>query len=295
MKRRIIFLTLIPILLGILLFGILSRHKTPDFIQMQRAELPATVSHEQVNDLKALGYVSGQENEKPTSGAPSPVIRKIIRNGEVIIRVQSIHAFLRTLEEYTKSGDGYIAAVDSTNESATVTLRMPAQALNTTVWWLKEHGDVLTEKLQSDDISEQYYDLKSRLENQRRFEARLLEMVRTNTGSLSDLIQVEEKLNQVREQIETFEGKLRMYDNLTALATLKLQIIPEAAPLPTPPGFMRKLKTAWTSSQQLLAGFLEFCGIATTALLPWVLLVLPLALVARYVRRLRQRRPAPNA
>jgi hypothetical protein len=97
-------------------------------------------------------------------------------------------------------------------------------------------------------------------------------------------------LNQVREQIETMEGKLRVYDNLTSLATLTLSVAPEAAMPAPPPSFAQKARDAWTSSVDLLSQFVQLCGILAIASLPWMALVAPFALLTRHVYRSRRRK-----
>jgi hypothetical protein len=70
------------------------------------------------------------------------------------------------------------------------------------VSWLREQGIIQSENIKAEDVSEEYYDIQARLENAKRLEARLLDMVQKNTGKLADLVLLEEKLGEVRERIE---------------------------------------------------------------------------------------------
>ena len=55
-------------------------------------------------------------------------------------------------------------------------------------------------------------------------EERLLEMLKTKTGKVSDLLQVEKELARVREQIEQMQGELKYYDALVQYATVTISL-----------------------------------------------------------------------
>ena len=134
-----------------------------------------------------------------------------------------------------------------------ITFRVPPGALDGVVSWLGEEGVVASEKMKAEDISENYYDLKARLDNAGKFELRLLEMLKTQTGKLNDVVLVEEKLNQVREQIEQMQGKLRILDNLVGMATLTLNVSVEAQyAAPHPPTFSERAASTWKESTRTL-------------------------------------------
>lgn len=230
-----------------------------------------------------MGYIDAEAPQK--QGAPMSMVpyRKVIRKGEITIQVKSIEQFIRMIDQRVKPGGGYVSSIETRDDWASVTIRIPPEALNAIVWWLREQGKVTSEKLQAEDISEQYYDLQSRLKNQEQFEARLLEMAKTNTGNLRDLIQVEEKLNSVREQIETMEGRLRMFDNLTELTTITVSIMPASVPYPVELSFSKRLENSWRSSVQLLASLIQIFGVLVVAALPWMVLLLPFAFVVHLI------------
>ncbi len=222
--------------------------------------------------------------------------RKIIKNGELGLSVKSYEPFFVLLQEQIKSNDGYIGQIEthkSTNaiSSAHIILRLPPEKIDNFVGWLREQGVMYSEKITADDVSEQYYDLKARLENARRFENRLQEMLRTNTGKLEDLVLVEEKLNQIREQIEQFEGKIRYFDNLVGMATLTLNIsVQESYIAYHAPSFTERAAEVW---QQSLASLKEFCqviGLMVVALIPWFIPLAAIAVLLWYfIKRMRLR------
>lgn len=235
---------------------------------------------------QALGYTS--ENGVPKTPAQL-MERKIIRNGKLHIVVKYYEPFFTALQKNVLASGGYISQIQVTRgsaqiSSAMIVLRLKPKELDRTISWLKEQGVVISEKITADDISEQYYDLKTRLSNARRFEERLLEMLKTQTGKLEDVLMVEEKLNQVREQVEQFEGKLRYFDNLVGLATLTLNIsVQEKYIPPRAPGFGERAVRVWHESTASLKDFTQGAGLFGIAIVPWIIPVAILGLIVRYI------------
>jgi hypothetical protein len=241
--------------------------------------------------LRSLGY-GGEDATKP---AP---IRKVIQSGEVTIQVKQYERFFEAVQKRIGMMNGYVSNVQSQRSgnavsSASLTLRIPPEQLHAVVSWLREQGMLINERIQTEDISEQYYDLKARLENARRFETRLLEMLKSETGKLQDLILVEEKINQIREQIEQMEGKLRYFDALTSLATLSIQVQVESkyVQLQAPTFIQRAVRSAKESLKALVAATQE-AAILVIVILPWMIPAVGVYYfmrgAVRYVRRNRR-------
>lgn len=218
---------------------------------------------------------------------PAPEIRlKIIKNAQINLVVKAFEPFSSSFEKQVAATGGYIAQSQVTRgtgaiSSASITVRVPPDQLDLLVSWLRDQGIVTSENIKADDISEQYYDLKARLENSRRFEARLLDMLKTQTGTLEDVVRVEEKLNQVREQTEQFEGKLRYFDNLVGLSTLAINVtVEEHYVSPQEPTFGEQVQKVWGNSWQGLKEMAQGIGLVVIGLVPWLI---PLAILLTVV------------
>lgn len=219
----------------------------------------------------------------PVSNPTTPVnlARKIIMNGEFSLVMKNFEPFYTALQGEVQKAGGYISQVEARRGSgavysASIKLRIPPEQVDSFASWVRQQGILENEKISADDISEQYYDLKARLENAKKFEARLLEMVRTETGKLQDLLQVEEKLNQIREQIEQMEGRLRYLDSLTSMSSITINVrIEERYVAPHKPTFGERASEVWSDSIDALKSFVEGLGLLIVALIPWLI---PLAI-----------------
>ena len=153
---------------------------------------------------------------------------------------------------------------------------------------------LLSESTNAEDITEQYFDLQARLSNARKLEARLLELLAKQAGKITDVLQVERELSRVREEVERFQGKLRLFDHLVDLSTLTVHLQMRVRFEPGRPqdlgdGLSSALDDSWTSMKRLGRQILA----SLVALLPWSpLMALGLWLVVRWWRRRRRRKAA---
>jgi hypothetical protein len=147
---------------------------------------------------------------------------------------------------------------------------------------LKGLGKVEDVSVSADDITDQYYDLQIRMENQKRLEKRLLELLNRQTNKLSDLLEVERELARVRTQIDSMEGRKRLWDNQVAYSTLYVNVY---EPMPAIAGddggafrtLMRSFGEAANNFVLMIAGIIAASGaiiplIAVFVFVIWLML-----------------------
>ena len=95
----------------------------------------------------------------------------------------------------------------------------------------------------------------------------------------------------MRGEIEGYEGRLRQWDNQVAMSTLTLSLVtkrPEIASEPTT--FGDRSSSAFHGSVGALRDFGALLFFGFIALLPWLTILLPAALITRRVLRNRRTR-----
>jgi hypothetical protein len=209
--------------------------------------------------------------------------RKIIQRGQISFEVANYDSFYEALQDQLTRTGGYIGQLETYRSSgnlssAKITVRIPAEGTSVFTSWLREQGKIVSENITADDVSEEYYDLQARLENARKFEARLMEMVKSNTGDLDDLVLLEEKLSAMREQIEQMQGRVRYLDRLVSMATLTLNVqVQNTTTTPTTPGFGTRAAHVWKESTGALKDASQAFVLLIVAIVPWIL---PICLAA---------------
>jgi len=180
------------------------------------------------------GFTSEPSLLPGSSGVPTntPAMvdaRKLIRNASLTLEVVSCEKAQETITAIASEESGYIATQSSGRRvngksEGTIVVKVPPAQLDSFLKKLLPLGDLKNQNIATEDVTAAYFDTDARLRNSKRMETRLLEMLEKNTGKVSDLLQVEKELSRVRGEIEQMQGQLKLYDSLTAYATVTISL-----------------------------------------------------------------------
>ncbi len=156
--------------------------------------------------------------------------RKIVREGEMTFEIDSFDSTVMTIGKIVAEEGGFVSTTDSDKLAngkvkGTVILRIPPEHLDTLVLKLRGIGDLMSQKINAQDITKQYTDLESELRAARAMEERLLDIIKNGKGPVKDLLEAEKQLGVWREKIEHVEGELRYDNNLISLSTLTITLM----------------------------------------------------------------------
>ena len=153
--------------------------------------------------------------------------------------------------------------------SATLQLKVPAARFDDLTEGLRPLGRLQFVNVGAEDVSEEFVDLTARVANARRMEERLVEILRTRTGKLQDVLSVEREIARVREEIERMEGRVRFLKASAQLSTLSVNLYEPAPLVATHPGrnvIGEAFKTAWRNFVGVLAGVIASLGFVVPVL-----------------------------
>lgn len=106
---------------------------------------------------------------------------------------------------------------------ASYTLRIPVDQLEAFKKGTDQIGTVASYSTSTENVTEQYYDIETRLKSLRTQEERLLELME-KSETLTDVIELENALSQVTYEIESLTGSLRRYDSLVEYSTVNVAL-----------------------------------------------------------------------
>jgi hypothetical protein len=105
-----------------------------------------------------------------------------------------------------------------------------------------------------------------------------VELLRTRTGKLQDVLSVERELARVREEIERMEGRLRFLKSSAQLSTLAVNLSEPPPIVASHPGrsvIGEAFKTAWRNFVGVTAGAIASLGfVAPLMILGWGAVIL---------------------
>jgi hypothetical protein len=237
--------------------------------------------------------------------------RQVIRRASLELHASDTRAAYEHIIDLVESTGGFLsdanvypAAGDDEQPQISMTVRVPADQLNTTMDVIKDSSDeVVSETQGAQDVTAEYVDLQARLTNLRALEvelrALLTEVREQENADPEKLLQVFNEISDVRGQIEQIQGQINYLDDLTTLATLDIAITQTPSTVPIVDEPWRPAEAARDAVRQLVEGLQ---GVADTAIgftlygLPMLLITLgPLALIGLFVYRrwFRRHPPAP--
>jgi hypothetical protein len=234
---------------------------------------------------------------KANAGMPGVenVDRKIIYNVSLHLIVKDTSDAFAQIRRLAQEMGGFVSESnvwrDEGHPRASVTVRVPVGKLEDALAEFRALAlDVEGESLDSQDVTEEYVDLGARLKNEQRTEAELLELLesRSEMGKTADILEVHRELGQVRGRIEQIQGQMNYLENLSAMATVRIQLTPDVLMQPIDVGGWRPQGTARNAVRMLLRT-VQFFGDAAIVfviyILPTlVLIAIPVAILVVIVR-----------
>jgi hypothetical protein len=221
----------------------------------------------------------------------------IARTVSLSIVVKDFDAARGSLDAILARHSGYAASLNvATPQGGARTLqgslRIPAPQLVAAVSELKALGRVENETQGGEEVTQEHADLVARLKNSRETEQRLQGVLRTRTGKVKDVLEVEQEIARVREEIEQMEAEQQTLEHRVSFATVDLKLAEEyKAQLTTPaPCVGMQLRNAtvngFRSALEGLLALVLFLAESVPTLLLWLMiLAFPAWLVWRRYRR----------
>jgi hypothetical protein len=268
--------------------------ETPDALSRQRAPEGKAIALEEGRPPAADQAGSAPGTQPAVEDTSAPAVRMIIRNGAAVVEVDSLEPAVARVERLAAGLGGYVGNVTITGgdrqmRSASLQLKIPAQRFDQALAGLRPVGRVESVSSTAEDVGEEYVDVTARMDNARRLEARLVELLTTRTGKLEDVLAVERELARVREEIERYQGRLRYLRTRAAMSTLEVSLH-EPSPLvgdyPGQNPIIRAFGEAWSNFVRFVAWFIAALGV----LIPLGVIVFALVW---FLRRFWPRRRTP--
>lgn len=176
-------------------------------------------------------------------------------------------------------------------------VRVPSKSLDALMKYAGEISEVDYSNMSSDNITDQYYDIMQRLEHEK-MEAVQLEEILLKAKTIEDILLVRGYLNDVQENIEVYEGRIRLWNSQVDYSTIDFNITqtPSIITQESGPRFITLGETGqgmvnvFKKSAIVVANFFSFVLRVISALIIPALIIAPIVLFVIYlVRRSKKR------
>ncbi len=249
-------------------------------------------------ERRPAGGEPGKGEKQPAkAGLP----RKIVYNATLRLIVEDLSKAEQELEKLIETNGGYlvnsqIQGAPGVRRTGEWKARVPAERFKAFQAAVGKLGEPQSSTVDSQDVTGEFYDLKTRIKNREAREAALRQMYEVwakKAEKPADIQPIDKELDAVRQEIERARGRLEVLSELTAMATVTVSLTERRGFVPPEsPPFGTRVARTFSGSLAALEDFGQALALFAIALVPWLPLLAVVAVVTWVLRRRGRRRPA---
>lgn len=244
-------------------------------------------------------YESVEEEGTAQAETVTETNRKLIKSQYITTETKEFDAFAAMIKEKTESLGGYIeqsnvsgnSYYSSNRRSASYTVRIPVENLETFVNGIQKQSNVTNYSEQVEDITLQYVDTESRIKALKIEQESLMKMLEEE-GDLDTILRIQSRLTEVRYELQSYESQMRTFDNKIEYSTVHLDVYEvERATSKDEGGFGTRLMERLSDSFYGLGVGLENFALFLLGGIPyWILLGCIVGAVVLVVKNIKKRK-----
>jgi hypothetical protein len=234
---------------------------------------------------RVAGFSGPQAQAPPPAAVPSP--RMIVRTASLSLIVNDAMQAMHIVTDTASQLGGYVTDAKEWRENeqlrGTITVRVPSNRFDEMIGSAKKSAvRIQSETRSGQDVTQEFSDLGANLRNAEAAEVELRELlttVRQRTQKAAEVLEVYEKLNEVRGQIEQLKGRMQYLSQVTAMSSVTFELIPDVLAQPVVEQGWRPRAVAHRALRALVAT-LQWLGNIAIWLVLYIVPVLLVLLLA---------------
>jgi len=239
---------------------------------------PSVVEEAAEEEIAVISPGRDEAYYKESGAEPLPSIeeeRMIVRNGDMSLVVEDIVDSRDEIARLAVRLGGYVVSSRIWGEEQDmrghISIRVPDEKFDQTLTELRELAvRVTSESTDSQDVTEEYVDLESRLKNAEATESQYLALLERATD-VEDILRVYDSLSRVRNEIEQIKGRMQYLERTSSMSLITVNLRPEATAKPL-------VRAGWNALEILksaVRGIVVFGQwLGTIAI--WILIFIPI-------------------
>ena len=156
--------------------------------------------------------------------------RIIVRTVQLALEVDDVADSIEVISQSVQRDGGWVVSTDrSSKHYGYIAVRVPAAKLDEALKWMRGVGvDVLSEASTSTDVTDEYYDLRSRVKSLQATEEALIRLL-DRAADVEDALEVQRELARVQVEVEAHLGRIKLLEETAAfsLVNISLNLAPQ--------------------------------------------------------------------
>ena len=162
--------------------------------------------------------------------------RMIVRSGDMSLVVEDVVEARDNIAQMAVGFGGYVVSSRISGEEqdmrGNISIRVPDDSLEQALSELRDLAvRVTSESTESRDVTEEYVDLESRLNNAEATESQYLALLK-EAEDVEDILRIYERLSQVRGEIEQIKGRMQYLERISSMSIVSVYLKPVASSKP---------------------------------------------------------------
>ncbi len=271
-------------------------HQSFENLEMQKRQTDAVSDKIKMSEVDLVKLTFPFASDDKTT---SVMGRMIVRTGTINIEVEKFDDTEKKVTETANKFSGYITNTSSNlnaggKEQGSISVRIPSNKFDAFISEVSAFGKVMSQNISGNDVTEEYIDLEARQRTQKELENRLLQLLSEKTAKLTDVVEVEQKLSNVRENIERTEGRMKFLKDQSAFSTLTISLFePSLLQTSSGGGFFYEIRESFKKG---IEGFTEITSLLITFIIsssPFLIfLAILLFILKKYLRNRKLKKAA---
>jgi len=200
---------------------------TPSVEESAEGAMPAYISPGREEGYKETGTDTLPSTEEE---------RRIVRNGDMSLVVEDVVDARDELAQLSVRLNGYVVSSRISGEEQDmrgwISIRVPDEKFEQALAELRELAvRVTSESTDSQDVTEEYVDLQSKLRNAEATESQYLALLE-KAEDVEDILGIYESLSRVRSEIEQIKGRMQYLERTSSMSLISVSLRPEATAKP---------------------------------------------------------------
>lgn len=228
--------------------------------------------------------------------------RKLIRNVYMNVETDAFDDLITQLQSKITQLAGYVEQSDISGSSitynnvrpnryASITARIPSDKLDQFILVVEDSGNVTNKSESTLDVTLQYSDLESRKKTLTVEQDRIWSLLE-KADTLEAVIALEERLSEIRYDLESMESQLRLFDNQVEYSTIAVsihEVLPVDFTPIAPESVSQRIKKGFAKNVENVSETLTDLFIGIIVGIPiWLPLLAALALILAITWRIRK-------
>jgi len=208
----------------------------------------------------------------------SDTSKKLIKTGDISFETGDLYGTRKKIINSLRSLGGYVSEENESNDSyrrgLTLKLRVPSKNFDLLLDSVSDNAAKIDSKnIRVADVTSQFIDIKTNLANQQLLEKRYQELLK-KSDKMSDVLQIENKLTEIRTSIDSTQGTLNYLSRQVAYSTLEVNFYSEQTPqysgATAGDRLSASLKGGWELLQALFFGVINIWPLVIVAVIVYM-------------------------